>query len=72
MSDRLFFHVMASLAQMERELIIERTRARLTTARQMDLIGGRPRKMTNSKFRSANHLLANGVPPKDLAKKLYL
>jgi DNA invertase Pin-like site-specific DNA recombinase len=26
---RLFFHVMASLAQMERELIIERTRAGL-------------------------------------------
>jgi DNA invertase Pin-like site-specific DNA recombinase len=30
---RFFFHVMASLAQMERELILERTRAGLEVAR---------------------------------------
>jgi len=30
---RFFFHVMASLAQMERELILERTRAGLEAAR---------------------------------------
>jgi len=30
---RLFFHVMASLAQMERELLAERTRASLAAAR---------------------------------------
>ena len=34
-SDRLFFHVMASLAQMERELTVERTRAGLEVARQL-------------------------------------
>lgn len=63
---------MASLAQKERELIIERTWARLITAKQLGPIGSRLRKMNNSKFKSANRLLANGVPPKDLAKKLYL
>ena len=34
-SGRFFFHVMASLAQMERELTIERTRAGLAVARQL-------------------------------------
>ena len=34
-SGRFFFHVMASLAQMERELIVERTRAGLIAARQL-------------------------------------
>lgn len=33
-SGRFFFHVMASLAEMERELTIERTRAGLEVARQ--------------------------------------
>jgi DNA invertase Pin-like site-specific DNA recombinase len=34
-SGRFFFHVMASLAQMERELSVERTRAGLEVARQL-------------------------------------
>jgi len=34
-SGRFFFHVMASLAEMERELIVERTRAGLQVARQL-------------------------------------
>lgn len=38
---RFFFHVMASLAQMERELIVERTRAGLEAARRLGRIGGR-------------------------------
>lgn len=33
-SGRFFFHVMASLAQMERELMVERTQAGLTAVRQ--------------------------------------
>lgn len=69
-SGRFFFHVMASLAQMERELIIERTRAGLATARQLGRIGGRPRKMTPSKVKSAKSLLANGIPPKEVARNL--
>ena len=69
-SGRFFFHVMASLAQMERELIVERTRAGLETARQLGRKGGRKRQMTASKVESAKKLLANGVPPKDVAKNL--
>ena len=69
-SGRFFFHVMASLAEMERELIVERTRAGLEVARQLGRKGGRRRKMTESKIESARKLLANGVPPSDVAKNL--
>lgn len=69
-SGRFFFHVMASLAQMERELIVERTRAGLDIARQLGRKGGRKPKMTDSKIESARKLLASGMPPKDVAKNL--
>jgi len=69
-SGRFFFHVMASLAEMERELIVERTRAGLETARQLGRKGGRRPKMTGSKIESAKKLLASGIPPKDVAKNL--
>lgn len=69
-SGRFFFHVMASLAEMERELTIERTRAGLEVARQLGRKGGRKRLMTDSKIESAKKLLDNGVPPRDVAKNL--
>lgn len=69
-SGRFFFHVMASLAEMERELTVERTRAGLEVARQLGRKGGRKRQMTDSKIESAKKLLANGVPPRDVAKNL--
>jgi len=69
-SGRFFFHVMASLAEMERELAVERTRAGLEVARQLGRKGGRKRQMTESKIVSAKKLLANGVPPRDVAKNL--
>ncbi len=71
-SGRFFFHVMASLSQMERELTIERTKAGLDIARQLGRIGGRRRKMTDSKIESARKLLASGIPPKDVARNLNI
>ena len=61
---------MASLAEMERELTIERTRAGLETARKLGRKGGRKRQMTESRIRSAKKLLASGVPPRDVASNL--
>jgi DNA invertase Pin-like site-specific DNA recombinase len=58
LSGRFFFHVMASLAEMERELKIERTRAGLATARKPGHVGGRKRQMTDSEIASAKKLLA--------------
>jgi DNA invertase Pin-like site-specific DNA recombinase len=69
-SGRFFFHVMASLAEMERELAIERTRAGLEVARQLRRKVGRKRQMTDSKIKSAKKLLASGVPPRDVATNL--
>lgn len=67
---RFFFHIMASLAQMERELNIERTRAGLLAARQQGRLSGRKRLMTDSKIESAKLLLSQGVTAKDVAKNL--
>jgi DNA invertase Pin-like site-specific DNA recombinase len=61
---------MACLAQMERELLIERTKAGLDVARKRGRIGGRKRKMTDSKLKSAKKLLSDGVPSKDVALDL--
>jgi DNA invertase Pin-like site-specific DNA recombinase len=69
-SGRFFFHVMASLAEMERELTVERTRAGLEVARQLGRRGGRKRRMTDSKIESAKKLLASGIPPRDVAENL--
>lgn len=67
---RFFFHVMASLAQMERELIVERTPAGLAAARQRGRVGGRRRRMTPSKVELARALLAGGMPPREVAHHL--
>jgi DNA invertase Pin-like site-specific DNA recombinase len=67
---RFFFHVMASLAEMERELTIERTQAGLKAAKTMGRIGGRKRLMTDSKIASAKKLLANGVSAREVAANL--
>ena len=67
---RFFFHVMAALAVMERELILERTKAGLEAARRAGRVGGRKRAMTPAKLESARKLLDAGTPPKDVASSL--
>ena len=67
---RFFFHVMASLAQMERELLVERTNAGLEAARQRGRLVGRKRRMTPSKIDAAKKLLASGVSPREVAQNL--
>ena len=69
-SGRFFFNVMASLAQMERELMVERTQAGLQAAREQGRVGGRKRVMTEAKIRSARKLLSQGTPPKEVAASL--
>ena len=50
---KLVFGIFAALAEFERELIVERTRAGLQAARARGRHGGRPFKMTTSKLRLA-------------------
>jgi DNA invertase Pin-like site-specific DNA recombinase len=61
---------MASLAQMERELILERTRAGLESARCQGRVGGRKRQMTDSKVKAARKLLASGTTAHEVAHSL--
>lgn len=67
---KFVFNIMASLAQMERELILERTRAGLNAARAKGRIGGRKRLMTQSKIDSAKSLLSQGTPAREVADNL--
>jgi DNA invertase Pin-like site-specific DNA recombinase len=55
---KLIFHVFASLAEFERDLIRERTRAGLASARARGRKGGRPSVMDSEKTRIANKLLS--------------
>ncbi|WP_284215252.1 recombinase family protein, partial [Mixta theicola] len=58
---RFFFHVMGALAEMERELIVERTRAGLAAAREKGRTGGRRRIMTPDVIGRAERMLAHGA-----------
>jgi DNA invertase Pin-like site-specific DNA recombinase len=57
---RLFFRVMGALAEFERDLISERTKAGLEAARARGRKGGRPPVMTPQKITVARDLYASG------------
>ena len=57
---RFLFHVMGALAEMERELIVERTRAGLAAAREEGRIGGRRPRLTDEQWVQAGRLIAAG------------
>jgi DNA invertase Pin-like site-specific DNA recombinase len=56
---RLVFHMFGALAEFERSLIRERTKAGLAAARRVGRIGGRPPKLTEDDLDVARALLAN-------------
>jgi DNA invertase Pin-like site-specific DNA recombinase len=59
-SGRLLFNILGALSQMEREIIIERTRAGLVAAAARGRRGGRPAALDESKIRAARAMLASG------------
>jgi DNA invertase Pin-like site-specific DNA recombinase len=57
---KLMFHILASFAEFERDLIIERTKAGLATARAKGKRGGRPCKLSAEQKSHVRDLVAAG------------
>lgn len=57
---KLLLHVLGAVAQFERDLILERTRAGLAAAKARGRVGGRPLKMSLEKVARARELMAAG------------
>ena len=56
----LIFHMMAAMAQFERNLMVERTKAGLAAAKNRGEIMGRPKKMNTERYEVAIQLLKEG------------
>ena len=68
---RLIFHVFASLAEFERDLVRERTHAGLAAARARGRLGGRRRVLDGTRLELARSLYADTKnAPRDIAKTL--
>ncbi|MBN0357796.1 recombinase family protein, partial [Pseudomonas aeruginosa] len=60
---RLVFHLFAALAEFERNLIRERTRAGLAAARARGLAGGRKPKLDTRQIREIKRLMSDPTIP---------
>lgn len=67
---RLVFHLMASLAEFERSLIVERTNAGLAAAKARGTRLGRKPALTAKQVSHARKLLAGGESPSAVASSL--
>jgi DNA invertase Pin-like site-specific DNA recombinase len=67
---RLVFCVFGAIAQFERELITERTRAGLVAAKAQGRVGGRPRTMTEANVAYARDQRTGGASWNDIAASL--
>jgi len=65
---RFFFTMSAALSQLERDRLIERTKAGLKSAKARGRTGGRRPKLTSDQIEMAKGLLASGRAPRDVAK----
>jgi DNA invertase Pin-like site-specific DNA recombinase len=59
-SGRFMFNILGALSSMEREIIVERTRAGLIAAAARGRRGGRPAALDEAKIRAARAMLASG------------
>ncbi|MCW2559988.1 MAG: site-specific recombinase, invertase Pin [Mycobacterium sp.] len=62
--------IMAAFAQLERDTMIERTRAGLAAAAANGRKGGRPRKINDADTVKARNLRDKGIAATDIAKML--
>ena len=64
---KLVFHIMAAMAEMERDLVRERTTTALIVARRGGRVGGRKTVMTPRRVEAARELLASGMSAREIA-----
>jgi DNA invertase Pin-like site-specific DNA recombinase len=62
--------VLSAMAQLERDVLIERVRAGLDAAAKRGRRGGRPRRMTSEAIAAARSLLSAGGNPTEVARVL--
>jgi DNA invertase Pin-like site-specific DNA recombinase len=68
---KLVFHVFGALAEFERSIIRERTRAGLDAARARGRTGGRPRKLTEGDLKAARAMLMDSsITVEEVARQL--
>lgn len=67
-SGRLVFHVMGALAEFERSLLLERTRAGTAAARARGVHLGRPRSLSPRQEKHARALVRGGKSIRDVAE----
>ncbi|TGN66783.1 recombinase family protein [Nocardioides eburneiflavus] len=67
---RLVLTIMAALAEMERALLIERTRDGLAAARRRGRVGGRPRALSDEQVALARSLTAQGTSAAETVRLL--
>jgi DNA invertase Pin-like site-specific DNA recombinase len=67
---KFFFTMMAAFAELERDLIHERTMAGLVAARAQGRVGGRPSVMDDDKLAAARARHARGESPTQIARAL--
>ena len=67
---KLFFHVMGALAEFERDLIVERTKAGMDAARQRGQHLGRPKKLDHAQIKHARQMIDQGKSRNEVARLL--
>lgn len=68
---RFTFHIMSALAEMEREIIIERTCAGLAAARKKGRIGGRPPKHSSEEWEQMGRIIQSGKATRQQVAIIY-
>jgi DNA invertase Pin-like site-specific DNA recombinase len=69
-SGKLVFHIMGALAEFERDLIRERTKAGMKAAKKRGKHMGRPRALSSAQVQHARELLAAGKTQREVAELL--
>jgi DNA invertase Pin-like site-specific DNA recombinase len=70
-SGRLFFHIMSSISEFERQCLRERVKFGIESARAHGRVGGRPRAMSDEDVRAAKAMLKDGsIPVGEVARRL--